>query len=105
MPIRKTERMLPKITKLCLIWAVILAFISAMLSSIFFENIEKVVPIGDDMLEFYFYDGRMIKQEWHSTARQRGWTEERKRITLEKRLQTMEERKNAKKCKSDTSNS
>ena len=50
------------------------------------------------MLEFYFYDGRVIKQEWHSTARQRGWTEERKRITVEKRKRTMEARKNGKEC-------
>ncbi len=74
-------------------------------AELFDETIEKVVPIGEDMLEFHFYDGNIVKQEWHSTARQRGWTEERKRITLEKRLKTMEERKNAKKCKNNTCNS
>lgn len=63
-----------------------------------------MVPIGEDILEYYYYDGRVVKQEWHSTARQRGWNEERKRTTLEKRLKTMEEKKNGKKCKSDTCN-
>ena len=62
------------------------------------ETIEKVVPIGEDMIEFYPYDGGVIKQEWHSTARQRGWNEERKRTTTEKRLKTLEARKNAKEC-------
>ena len=67
-------------------------------SELFDETIEKVVPIGEDKLEFHSYDGEVIKQEWHSTARQRGWTEERKRTTTEKRLKTMEARKNAKEC-------
>ena len=73
-------------------------------SDLFDETIEKVVPIGEDILEYYYYDGRVVKQEWHSTARQRGWNEERKRTTLEKRLKTMEDKKNGKKCKSDTCN-
>lgn len=51
-----------------------------------------------NMIEFYPYDGGVIKQEWHSTARQRGWNEERKRTTTEKRLKTLEARKNAKEC-------
>ena len=67
-------------------------------SDLFDETIEKVVPIGEDMIEFYPYDGGVIKQEWHSTARQRGWNEERKRTTTEKRLKTLEARKNAKEC-------
>ena len=67
-------------------------------SELFDETIEKVVPIGEDMLEFYPYDGEVIKQEWHSTARSRGWNEERKRITIEKRLKTLEAKKNAKEC-------
>lgn len=46
---------------------------------VFDKQIEKVVPIGEDILEFHFYDGRVIKQEWHSHARTRCWTEERKR--------------------------
>ena len=62
------------------------------------KTIEKGVPIGEDMIEFYPYDGGVIKQEWHSTARQRGWNEERKRTTTEKRLKTLEARKNAKEC-------
>ena len=72
---------------------------------LFDSTIEKIIPIGDDMLEFYFYDGRIIKQEWHSHARQRGWTEERKRTTIEKRRKTMEAKKNGEKCKSNSCNS
>lgn len=67
-------------------------------SELFDKTIEKVVPIGDDMLEFYPYDGEVIKQEWHSTARQRGWNEERKRTTIEKRLKTMEAKKHGEEC-------
>lgn len=48
-------------------------------SDVFDKQIEKVVPIGEDILEFHFYDGKVVKQEWHSHARTRCWTEERKK--------------------------
>lgn len=48
-------------------------------TEIFDKQIEKVVPIGEDILEFHFYDGKVIKQEWHSHARIRCWSEERKK--------------------------
>ena len=50
------------------------------------------------LVNFYKY------MDSYDPARQRGWNEERKRTTLEKRLKTMEEKKNGKKCKSDTCN-
>jgi cell division GTPase FtsZ len=68
------------------------------------EKLTKGLGAGADPEIGKVYDGEVIKQEWHSTARQRGWNEERKRTTLEKRLKTMEEKKNGKKCKSDTCN-
>ena len=46
---------------------------------VFINTIEKIVPIGDDILDFYFYDGRVVRKEWHSHARNRCWTEERKK--------------------------
>ena len=48
-------------------------------TEIFDKQIEKVVPIGEDILEFHFYDGKVIKQEWHSHERIRCWSEERKK--------------------------
>ena len=46
---------------------------------IFDKQIEKIVPIGDHLLEYYFYDGKVVKQEWYSEARNRAWTEERRK--------------------------
>lgn len=45
----------------------------------FDSQIEKIVPIGTDILEFHFYDGKVVKKEWHSHARTRSWTEERRK--------------------------
>lgn len=45
----------------------------------FDEQIEKIIPIGEDILEFHFYDGRIVKEEWHSHARTRCWSEERRK--------------------------
>lgn len=45
----------------------------------FDTQIEKVVPIGTDILEFHFYDRRVVKEEWHSHARTRSWSEERRK--------------------------
>lgn len=44
----------------------------------FDREIEKVVVIGNDILEFHFYDGRVIQKEWHSHARTRCWDNERR---------------------------
>lgn len=45
---------------------------------IFDKEIERVVVIGTDILEFHFYDGRVIQKEWHSHARTRCWDNERR---------------------------
>lgn len=57
-------------------------------AEIFDKQIEMVVPIGIDTLEFHFYDGKVVKEEWHSHARNRCWTEERRKkwgVAIKKR--------------------
>lgn len=70
----------------------------------FDKKIEKIIPIGDDLLEFYFYDGIIIKQEWHSHARTRCWDNVRRKewgVQIKKRW---EDGKYVKECKNDTCN-
>lgn len=73
-------------------------------SNLFDEKVEKIIPIGDDLLEFYFYDGTIIKQEWHSHARTRCWDDVRRKewgVQIKKRW---EDGKYVKECKNDTCN-
>lgn len=47
--------------------------------NVFSEQIEKIVVIGNDQLDFYFTDGNMVSQKWKSTARTDCWSEERRK--------------------------
>lgn len=47
--------------------------------NIFKEQIEKIVVIGNDQLDFYFTDGHMVSQKWKSTARTDCWSNERRK--------------------------
>lgn len=44
----------------------------------FKSKIEKIAVIGDDILEFHFFDGTVIRKRWQSTAKKDWWTEERR---------------------------
>lgn len=44
----------------------------------FSEKIKRIVVIGEDTLEFHFYDGTALKKEWKSTAKTDWWTKERR---------------------------
>lgn len=43
------------------------------------EKIERILVIGDDILEFHLADGATLRKRWKSTARTDWWTEERRR--------------------------
>lgn len=47
-------------------------------SDTFDKEIEKVIVIGNDMLEYHFYDGKVVLKEWHSHARTRCWDSKRR---------------------------
>lgn len=44
--------------------------------TVFSENIEKIVVIGSDQLDFHFTDGRIVHKKWKSNARKDCWTPE-----------------------------
>ena len=71
-------------------------------SNEFDEQIEKVIVIGDDILEFHFNDGRIIKEKWEYNARKEYWTEEKRKARSEKSRE-MWRRKNDEKSNNDTS--
>lgn len=47
---------------------------------IFSEQIERIIVHGTDELEFRFYDGRVTRTKWKSTAKADWWTPERRRL-------------------------
>ena len=47
-------------------------------ADIFSEKVERITVIGEDILEFHFYDGSVLEKEWKSTAKTDWWTEERR---------------------------
>lgn len=53
-------------------------------SNAFDEQIEKVIVVGDDLLEFHFNDGKVISEKWEYNARKEYWTEEKRRERGEK---------------------
>ena len=71
-------------------------------SDVFDEQIEKVIVIGDDVLEFHFNDGRVISEKWEYNARKEYWTEEKRRERGEK-LRKSWRMKNDKKSNNNTS--
>ena len=46
---------------------------------LFAEKVKQITVIGEDILEFHFYDGSVIKKRWKSTAKTDCWTEERRK--------------------------
>lgn len=46
--------------------------------AVFSERVEQINVVGDDTLEFYFYDGSVLKKKWRSTAKSDWWTDERR---------------------------
>ena len=46
---------------------------------VFLDKVEKIVVVGDDQLDFYFYDGQVINHKWKSTARTDCWSDERRK--------------------------
>ena len=71
-------------------------------SNAFDEQIEKVIVVGDDLLEFHFNDGKIISEKWEYNARKEYWTEEKRRERGEK-LKKSWRMKNDKKSNNDTS--
>ena len=71
-------------------------------SNAFDEQIEKVIVVGDDLLEFHFNDGKIIGEKWEYNARKEYWTEEKRRERGEKLKKSWRE-KNDKKSNNDTS--
>ena len=71
-------------------------------SNAFDEQIEKVIVVGDDLLEFHFNDGKIVSEKWEYNARKEYWTEEKKKERAEK-LRKMWREKNDKKSNNDTS--
>lgn len=71
-------------------------------SNAFDEQIEKVIVIGDDVLEFHFNDGRIISEKWEFNGRKEYWTEERRKERGEK-LKKIWREKNVKKSNDNTS--
>lgn len=51
--------------------------------NIFNKCIKNILVIGDDLLEFHFYDGRIVQKKWVSTAKKDWWTKERKKAWSE----------------------
>lgn len=43
------------------------------------DKVEKIVVVGDDQLDFYFYDGHIVNHKWKSTARTDCWSDERRK--------------------------
>ena len=71
-------------------------------SNAFDEQIEKVIVVGDDLLEFHFNDGKIVSEKWEYNARKEYWTEEKKKERAEK-LRKMWREKNDKKSDNNTS--
>ena len=71
-------------------------------SNAFDEQIEKVIVVGDDLLEFHFNDGKIVSEKWEYNARKEYWTEEKKKERAEK-LRKMWREKNDKKSNNNTS--
>lgn len=71
-------------------------------SNAFDEQIEKVIVVGDDLLEFHFNDGKIIIEKWEYNARKEYWTEEKRRERGEK-LKKSWRMKNDKESNNDTS--
>lgn len=46
--------------------------------TVFSEKVEQISVVGEDVLEFYFYDGNVLKRQWQSKARTDWWTDERR---------------------------
>ncbi len=46
---------------------------------VFKSKVEKIIVVGDDILEFHFFDGTAVRKLWQSTAKKDWWTEERRR--------------------------
>ena len=46
--------------------------------AVFSAQIEQLYVVGDDTLEFHFYDGSVLEKKWKSTAKKDWWTEERR---------------------------
>ena len=44
--------------------------------AVFSAQIEQLYVVGDDTLEFHFYDGSVLEKKWKSTAKKDWWTEE-----------------------------
>lgn len=71
-------------------------------SKAFDEQIEKVIVIGDDLLEFHFNDGKIISEKWEYNARKEYWTEEKRKERGEK-LKKSWRMKNDKESNNNTS--
>lgn len=71
-------------------------------SNAFDEQIEKVIVVGDDLLEFHFNDGKIISEKWEYNARKEYWTEEKRKERGEK-LKKSWRMKNDKESNNDTS--
>ena len=71
-------------------------------SDAFDEQIEKVIVIGDDLLEFYFNDGKIVSEKWEYNARKEYWTAEKKKERAEN-LRKIWREKNGKKGNNNTS--
>lgn len=56
----------------------------------FSERVEEIKVVGDDVLEFHFYDGSVLEKTWQSTARTDWWTKKRRTAwgDLHKRKET-----------------
>lgn len=46
--------------------------------AVFSAQIEQLYVVGDDTLEFHFYDGSVLEKKWKSTAKKDWWAEERR---------------------------
>lgn len=51
---------------------------------VFDELIEKVIVIGNDILEFHFNDGTVKQEKWEYNGKKESWTDERKKARSEK---------------------
>ena len=47
--------------------------------AVFIENIQQIMVVGDDTLEFHFKDGTIQQRKWASTAKTDWWTDERRK--------------------------
>lgn len=57
---------------------------------VFLEQVQEIKVVGDDVLEFHFYDGSVLEKTWQSSARTDWWTKERRTAwgDLHKRKET-----------------